>query len=196
VSDKGKRSAPKDYQFSSLHVGVAAKIVHVIQRVHPRSLPVVIESALPRVIKQLQEKAKMAAMHDDREEEETSIQLVIRCEREDKSTKDPGPRLLVVDDRALSIYLEYPEYFGLPPWVDVTGSDSFDQPNGLEMLRLDVAVELDDLDSLDLLMSAEPQVVLAPSAGHKVTLTFADDAAAALFRQRMREVLRAYDKNR
>lgn len=83
---------------------------------------------------------------------------MIRCEREDKSTKDPGPRLLVVDDRALSIYLEYPEYFGLPPWVDVTGSDSFDQPNGLEMLRLDVAVELDDLDSLDLLMSAEPQV--------------------------------------
>jgi len=191
VSDKSKKATPKDYQFSSLHVGVAQKLLHAIQRVHPRSLPIVLDSTLPRVISLIQQDAggdtSTGQYKDD--DADSSIVLVLRCERDDKGTKDPGPRLLVVDQSSLSIYLEFPEYFGMQPWTDLHATDDIDQPNGRDVIRHEMSIDIDNLESLDMVMSSEPQVVLAPFGGPQVTLTFADDAAAALFRQRMREVL-------
>jgi len=190
VSDKSKKATPKDYQFSSLHVGVAQRMLAAIHRVHPRSLPVVLDSALPRVIRLIQQEqaGTKPGGGADADEGDVSVVLVLRCEREDKTTKEPGPRLLVITEKALLLFFEYPEYFGLVPWSDVA-ADDIEQPNGREHLRLEKAIEIEELATLDMIMSAEPQVVIAPDGGQKITLTFADDAAAALFRQRMREVL-------
>ena len=73
------------------------------------------------------------------------------------------------------------------PWSDITNTEDIEQPNGRELLRLETTIDIESLSALDMVMSAEPQVIL--EGGDKITLTFADDAAAALFRQRMREVL-------
>jgi len=170
-------------------VGVAQRMLAAIHRVHPRSLPVVLDSALPRVIRLVQQEQAGAGGAADDADADASVVLVLRCEREDKTTKDPGPRLLVITEKSLLLFFEYPEYFGLVPWSDLQSADDIEQPNGREHLRLEMSIDIEELATLDMIMSAEPQVVIAPDGGEKVTLTFADDAAAALFRQRMREVL-------
>ena len=191
VTDKAKASkGPLDFQFSSLHVGVAQRMLAAIHRVHPRSLQPTLDSALPRIIRLIQQ--ENAGKGED--ETETSVLLVLRCEREDKTAKDPGPRLLVIIEHAqhehsLNLYYEQPEYFGLTPWSDLQSADDIEQPNGRELLQQELSIDIAELSSLDMIMSAEPQVVIEPDSGGKVTLTFADDAAAGLFRQRMREVL-------
>lgn len=96
-------------------------------------------------------------------------------------------RSLVVTEQKVALFFEYPEYFGLVPWSEIT--EDIEQPNGREFLRLDTTLDVGDLATLDMIMSAEPQVVIGRDGGEQIALTFADDAAAALFRQRMREVL-------
>lgn len=191
VSEKAKGKAPTDMQFSSLHVGVAPRMLAAIHRVHPRSLPVVIDSALPRVIRQIHQESKGGKPDGkgDVDEVDSNVLLVLRCERDDKTAKDPGARLLVITENALELFWERPEFFGLVPWSDLNSADDIEQPNGRELLQLEASLDIDELSSLDMVMSAEPQVIIEPGGGEKVTLTFADDAAVSLFRQYIRRVL-------
>lgn len=90
--------------------------------------------------------------------------LVLRCERTEKSTKEPGPRLLVVDQKAITVYFEDPDAFGHKPWSDLPIHDeALDKPDGLKHLREDTTIELEQLDNLDMKMMSEPQVRRATS---------------------------------
>ena len=190
------KSQSKDLQFSSLHVGVAQRMLSAIHRVHPRGLPVTLDAALPRVLHAIKKRGKpggasgILADASDMDAPPDDVLLCLRCEREGVKGA-PSERLLVVTDHSVLLYIERPELFGLMPWNDLSSTDDLDQLDGTDFLRLDDdgEVVISDLDSLDLVMQSEPVARLSAVGSEPLSVAFADDTGAALFRQRMREVL-------
>ena len=102
----------------------------------------------------------------------------------------PRERLLVVSNETISLYLERPELFGVSAWRDKTAGGATTGRDGAGALKMDVSIAIERLETLEVEMSAEPRAKLAEEGGGKsVTLQFADDTGAMLFRSRMREVL-------
>lgn len=190
------RDPPVELQFSSLYVGVAQRLLAAMRRVHPCPPPIILDNKLPRVIQLLEAHSgsKCATLEREVDPPTSNLRLVMRCERLDSVSRGaPRERLLVVNTDSVSLYLESPTLFGVSPWRDQVRADQT-RRDGIAALKKDASIPFHALGTIELEMSPEPRAKLAKVGASEakpasITLQFADDTGAMLFRSRMREVL-------
>jgi len=126
--------------------------------------------------------------------------FAVRCERlpikgARQTTK--SERLLVLTDSSISIFTEEPEHFHAVLAEEESATEEGSNkaraphstaPSAEQVTKLEMRIELGSLEMLELEMCEEPRVLLAGD-GKSVTLQFADDTAALLFRMHMRSLL-------
>ena len=146
---------------------------------------VVLERALPAILRNDLDKTT--------EQQASPLLLVIRCERFHSLKGGAGSRerLLVVTSERLALYREEAKYFAHLPWTDVEADKVGAVPDGSDMLTREELVDLDAISSAALESGVQPRVTIGRQGGSNITLQFADDTGAALFRHCMSDVLAA-----
>ena len=188
-----------ELQFSSLYVGVVQRIANVIRSGAPaRPPPIVLDTHGPRAIQVHRARAETYGgrrskhgkgdMHVENDVSQMFHCLVaLRCEKLSANGK-ADVRMLLVTETHVELYEEDASLFGTPLLLD-SDFGAYSGRDGLDACKLTERVEIDNLGSLDLEMSAEPRARLAESGGKEILLEFADDTGAMLFRHHMRRAL-------
>ena len=98
--------------------------------------------------------------------------------------------LTILTPSALELYTERADLFGAPPIADATSFAALiGKRDGTDALKLNKAIHLDDITSIELEMSVEPRARIGVSEGTSLLLCFADDTGAMLWRHHMRRAM-------
>lgn len=199
----GKKMA---LQFSSLLVGVVQKIALAIQAASAQPPSIVLDSFATRAI-ELQRAQKLqkskgklrAATNVNVFVVPFHCELAMKVEMSMLNTEDladngstPKEVLLIVTTDSLLFYSEKASLFAVPPLLDssnVRNASMGLKGDGIEALKELTKVNLEDITSIELEMSAEPRARLAIEGSKTLLLVFADDTGAMLWRYQMRNVL-------
>ena len=206
-----------ELQFSTLHVGVVERLTRTIRRMmEPRPIEVVRDMSQLRALAISSYRSSQggdegaASQFDVLASTIDPVELLlnappvyprfaVRCERlpikgARQTTK--SERLLVLTDSSISIFTEEPEHFHAVLAEEESATEEGSSkarahstaPSAEKVMKLEMRIELESLEMLELEMCEEPRVLLSGD-GKSVTLQFADDTAALLFRMHMRSLL-------
>jgi len=198
VTKKKKKVEETDLQLSSLLVGVVQSVAQAIKAGIPHHPPpTILDSSATRGIqlqnaleRQAAGKKSRAVSSIDAYLEPFDFTVAMKVEYiKQKEGKEINLRsatevLLILTDKTLDLYTENPSLFAHAAAMD-SSEDSID---GMDMLKMKESIDLQDVNAIELEMSAEPRARLSLD-GHKILLCFADDTGAMLWRHHMRRAL-------